>query len=90
MVEKAVSELEGLGAKVREVSLPSLDYVRAANSVIMVSEAYAYHEPNLKTIPQKFGEITRSRFRTGALLSAADYLQAQRVRTWRGGNSRRR
>ena len=82
VVERAVTELEGLGANVREVSLPSLDYVRAANSVIMVSEAYAYHEPNLKTIPEKFGDITRSRFRTGALLTAADYLQAQRVRTW--------
>ena len=82
VVERAVTELEGLGARVREVSLPSLDYVRAANSVIMVSEAYAYHEPNLKTIPQKFGEIVRSRFRTGGLLSASDYVQAQRVRTW--------
>ena len=82
VVEKAVVELESLGARVREVSLPSLDYVRAANSVIMVSEAYAYHEPNLKRIPEKFGDIVRSRFRTGALLSAADYLQAQRVRTW--------
>ena len=82
VVEKAVAELESLGAKVRDVSLPSLDYVRAANSVIMVSEAYAYHEPNLKKIPEKFGDITRSRFRTGGLLSAGDYLQAQRVRTW--------
>ena len=82
VVEKAVAELEGLGANVREVSLPSLDYVRAANSVIMVSEAYAYHEPNLKRIPEKFGDIVRSRFRTGGLLTAADYLQAQRVRTW--------
>ena len=82
VVDKAIAELESLGAKVREVSLPSLDYVRAANSVIMVSEAYAYHEPNLKKIPEKFGDITRSRFRTGALLTAADYLQAQRVRSW--------
>ena len=82
VVEKAVAELEGLGASIREVSLPSLDYVRAANSVIMVSEAYAYHEPNLKTIPEKFGDIVRSRFRTGGLLSAGDYLQAQRVRKW--------
>ena len=47
----------------------------------MVSEAYAYHEPNLKTRPQEFGEIVRGRFRVGGLLSAADYLQAQRVRT---------
>ncbi len=82
VVEKAVTELEGLGAKVREVSLPSLDWVRAANSVIMVCEAYAYHEPNLKSVPEKFGDIVRSRFRTGGLLTAGDYLQAQRVRTW--------
>ena len=80
-VEKAVSVLEDLGAHVEEVSLPSLEHVRAANSVIMVSEAYAYHEPNLKARPQEFGEIVRGRFRVGALLSAADYLQAQRVRT---------
>ena len=52
VVEKAISELESLGANIREVSLPSLDYVRAANSVIMVSEAYAYHEPNLKRSPK--------------------------------------
>ena len=82
VVERAVTELEGLGASVREVSLPSLDYVRAANSVIMVSEAYAYHEANLKSRPEKFGDIVRSRFRTGGLLSAGDYLQAQRARTW--------
>ena len=80
-VETAVSVLEGLGAHVEEVSLPSLKHVRAANSVIMVSEAYAYHEPNLKARPQDFGEIVRGRFRVGALMSAADYLQAQRVRT---------
>ena len=56
--------------------------MRAANSVIMVSEAYAYHEANLKSRPEKFGDIVRSRFRTGGLLSAGDYLQAQRARTW--------
>ncbi len=82
VVERAVTVLEELGASVREVTLPSLEYVRAANSVIMVSEAFAYHEPNLKSIPEKFGDIVRTRFRTGGLLSAGDYLQAQRVRTW--------
>ena len=81
-VERAVTVLQELGAHVEEVELPSLDYVRAANSVIMVSEAYAYHEPNIKTRPQEFGEIVRGRFRIGALMSAADYLQAQRVRSW--------
>ena len=81
-VEQAVTALAELGAEVQEVTLPSLDYVRAANSVIMVSEAFAYLEPNLKTRPQDFGEIVRSRFRIGGLLRASDYLQTQRVRTW--------
>ncbi len=81
-VEQAVAELQSLGASVQEVSLPSLDYVRAANTVIMVCEAYAYHEPNLKTRPQDFGEIVRGRFRIGGMLTASDYLQAQRVRSW--------
>ena len=81
-VEKAIGELESLGARVQEVSLPSLDYIRAANSVIMVSEAYAYHEPNLKSRPEEFGEIVRGRFRVGGMMTASDYLQAQRVRTW--------
>ena len=29
----------------------------------MVSEAYAFHEPSLKSRPQDFGEIVRARFR---------------------------
>ena len=81
-VERAVANLEQMGAQVEEVTLPSLDYVRAANTVIMVSEAYAYHAPNLKSRPGDFGEIVRARFRIGGLLSASDYLQAQRVRSW--------
>ena len=82
VVEKAVAELESLGAKIEEIELPSLDYVRAANTIIMVSEAFAYHEPNLKTRPEDFGEIVRARFRIGGMLSAGDYLQAQRCRQW--------
>jgi len=31
----------------------------------MVSEAYAFHEPSLKSRPQDFGEIVRARFRRG-------------------------
>ena len=72
VVEKAVVELESLGAKIETVELPSLEYVRAANTIIMVS----------KTRPQVFGEIVRARFRIGGLLSAGDYLQAQRCRQW--------
>jgi len=48
--------------------------------MIMLSEAYAFHERNLKTRPQDFGEMVRARFRIGGLFSASDYVQAQRCR----------
>ena len=79
-VEKGLAVLQELGARVEEVTIPSLDYVRAANTIIMYSEAFAFHEPNLKTRPQDFGEVVRPRFRIGGLFSAADYVQAQRLR----------
>ena len=43
-VEKGLTTLEKLGANLEEVTIPSLDYGRAANSVIMLSEAFAFHE----------------------------------------------
>ena len=81
-VEEGLKALQGLGAKVAEVNIPSLDYSRPANSIITLSESYAYHEPNLKGRSKEYLEITRSRFRIGALLHASDYVQAQRCRHW--------
>ena len=80
IVEKGLEALQELGANLEEVSIPSLEYVRAANSIIMLSEAYAFHERNLKARPQDFGEMVRARFRIGGLFSASDYVQAQRCR----------
>ena len=54
--------------------------MRAANIVVMLSEAFAFHEKNLKTRPMEFGEMVRARFRIGGLFSSSDYIQAQRVR----------
>ena len=79
-VEKGLQVLQELGANIVEVTIPSLDYVRAANSIIMLSEAFAFHEKNLKSRPQEFGEMVRARFRIGGLFNASDYVQAQRVR----------
>ncbi len=80
IVEKGLTVLESLGANLEEVNIPSLEYVRAANSIIMLSEAYAYHEKNLKSRAQDFGEMVRARFRIGGLFSSSDYVQSQRVR----------
>ena len=81
IVEKGIEALQGLGAHVEEVSIPSLPYTRAANSVIMLSEAFAFHEKNLKERPQDYGDLVRARFRVGGLFTAGDYVQAQRWRT---------
>ena len=80
IVDRQLGVLEELGAELVEVTIPSLEYVRPANVVIMLTEAYAYHEPNLKSRPHEFGEMVRARFRIGGMLSASDYVQAQRTR----------
>src|SRR3546814_8209306 len=48
--------------------------------VVMLSEAYAIHEPVLKTTPEKYGEIFRDRMVMSGLLTGADYVQALRLR----------
>ena len=79
-VDRALRVLEGIGARLEDVSVPALEYAGAAQPVIMLSEAFAYHQRNLRTRPQEFGEMVRARFRIGGMLTSADYVQAQRVR----------
>jgi aspartyl-tRNA(Asn)/glutamyl-tRNA(Gln) amidotransferase subunit A len=69
------------GATLVDVSLPHAAIARHAQRVIMFGEAYAYHEPDLQTRPELYGKYTRQNIRQGALFSAADYVQAQRVRS---------
>ncbi len=80
VVEKGLGALQELGAELEEVNVPNLEYARAVNAIVMAGESYSFHEKNLKTRPNDFGEAVRSRFRMGALLSASDYVQAQRCR----------
>lgn len=79
LVEQALGTLSDLGATVREVEIPSLAWARAANTVIMLTEAYAYHRKNLREHPQDYGPV-RDQFLMGGLTTAEDYLQAERVR----------
>ena len=81
VVDKALAALEELGARVEEVNLPSLEYAGIANLVIVLSEAFAYHQMNLRSQRENFGKIVRDRLYIGGLLTANDYVQAQRVRS---------
>lgn len=80
VVDSAVQTLSDLGAKVQDVTVPTLQYAGAAQPAIMLSEAFAYHQRLLRSQPEEFGDMVRARFRTGGLFSSADYVQAQRVR----------
>jgi len=77
----AVDELVGAGARVSEVELPHAAIAKTAQRVIMYGEAYAYHEADLQQRPELYGKYTRAQIQRGALLSAADYVHAQRVRS---------
>jgi aspartyl-tRNA(Asn)/glutamyl-tRNA(Gln) amidotransferase subunit A len=79
-IENALDTFRRLGAELRTVTLSPLIDWKSAGYLIMLSEAYSVHEPWLRTQPEKYGELIRDQLSLGALVSAADYLQAQRRR----------
>ena len=72
--------LRQAGAEVRDVALPSLADFYACGWLLMVTEAFAAHEPWLRTRFNDYGELLRDRMALGGLISGADYLQAVRRR----------
>ncbi len=79
-IEDALDFFRREGAEIRDVTLsPMMDY-NAAGWLILTSEAYAVHEPWLKTRFNDYGELLRDRLALGALISGPDYVQAVRRR----------
>ena len=79
--EAAVAELESAGALVVEIDGQPFIDARIPQMTIMLAEAYAYHEADLKVRPQDFGSGPRTRLQEAMVLTAADYIQAQRIRS---------
>lgn len=79
-VADVVKTLEGLGAIVEEVTLPSLLDFNAAGWMILAADALVVHEPWLRTKFRDYGEYLRERLALAGTITAADYLQAQRRR----------
>ncbi|MFI6642670.1 amidase [Streptomyces sp. NPDC050504] len=80
-VRRAVARLEDLGAELVDVETPMTRYVLATQWGLMVPEATAYHERTLRSTPELYGPDVRVLLEAGELLSAGDYLRAQRART---------
>ena len=84
-VREAVSQasrvLEGLGCRVDEVSIPTMEHSAAISGPIMAVEAAEVHLDNLRNRADDIGVGVRRRFETGALIPAIEYVKAQRART---------
>ncbi|UPY39040.1 amidase [Sediminicoccus sp. KRV36] len=79
-INETAEILRKLGATVVDVTLPSLQEFNAAGWVTLSGEAWAVHEAWMRSQPLKYGEYLRARLALGGLLSAGDYIQAQRKR----------
>lgn len=79
-IDDALAWFAAEGATVREVKLSPLEVYNACTFVILMAEAYAIHEPWLKTARDSYGEIFRDRASLGGLMRATDYVQALRRR----------
>ena len=79
-MEASISVLSRLGASVRDVTLPPLQDWQACCMIIMLAEAYAVHEPWLRTRFNDYGKCFRDRVAPGAFISSADYMAATRHR----------
>ncbi len=77
---EAEATFRGLGAVVEDIELPSLEDYGACGFLILVAEAYAAHEPWMRTRFMDYGELLRDRMALGALVSGPDYVQAVRKR----------
>jgi len=77
--EEALETLRRLGAEVRDVQIPSL-HATHSFLLILMAEAFAYHERDIREHPELYGDVARERILTGALVSATEYVQAQRIR----------
>ena len=77
---QAEETFRSLGAHVHDMTVPSLADFAACGFVILVTEAYAAHEPWMRSRFTDYGELLRDRMALGALVSGADYVQAVRRR----------
>jgi aspartyl-tRNA(Asn)/glutamyl-tRNA(Gln) amidotransferase subunit A len=77
--EASLATLRHLGGDVRDVTIPHI-WDSVSFMVIMASEAFAYHERDLRERPAMYGPLLRDRLLHGALYTGAEYVQAMRLR----------
>jgi aspartyl-tRNA(Asn)/glutamyl-tRNA(Gln) amidotransferase subunit A len=78
--DEMLSVLRGAGAEIVVITLPEWPALKAAFSLTSMVEKYAIHRDLLPAHWDRYGRNTRFSSGQGALVSAGDYVKAQRVR----------
>ncbi|OGO33363.1 MAG: amidase [Chloroflexi bacterium RBG_16_54_18] len=78
-VHQAAQVFEALGAIVEPVSFPRGAEAYQANTLMVASDAAAYHRQRLEESPDEFGKDVRSRLRSGRAFTSTEYSLARRT-----------
>ncbi|TCP38821.1 aspartyl-tRNA(Asn)/glutamyl-tRNA(Gln) amidotransferase subunit A [Tamaricihabitans halophyticus] len=77
---QAVELLQEAGAELIPLEIPLYPEAVAVDFVVMLAEAHSYHRADLLSRWSDYGRPTRITLAGGASITAAEYIQAQRVR----------
>ena len=80
LFREAINVLEEAGAQVIPIEVPCYPESMAVDLVVMLAEALSYHRDDLRARWDDYGQPTRLIIAAADVVSAADYVQAQRVR----------
>lgn len=80
-LDEAIVTFARAGARILPVDLPDQPTLSAASSLLLLSEAAAYHAKWLRERPQDYSDQVRARLENGFAVPAVSYLEALR---WRG------
>jgi aspartyl-tRNA(Asn)/glutamyl-tRNA(Gln) amidotransferase subunit A len=80
-VDEAIAVLQSLGARIQEITVPTLKLATIANAVIYYNEFWAAHKSDAAGVLRSGAAQRRARIYLGLLTGSADYIQAQRVRS---------
>jgi len=79
--ESTLRELEGMGASITDVELPSMENTRTVSLTIQMPEALSYHARYLSDRGELYGDDFRAGLALGQCILAEHYIRARRMIT---------
>lgn len=81
MMERVIEVFRSLGARIEDARMRPLQYYYDIKNIIIKAEVFSVHQQNLRMCSADFGPDFLGITLGGSLLSAVDYVQAQRERS---------